>query len=350
MTEFVLLIYVQEELYGKRMLRYLLGRRNPHLHPELVTSREMITHRTGSETQRLVILTDQKEIKEDGKRIVIQLAETQNRGMRTIFQYQRAESIYEELLALLGMKEEIHSGNNATILQKRRGILFFLSPDAVGVTAIATLASQYLGQHGSCLYLNLTGFPVWFGETLCEEPDFQSPGVDELLFMSGREDFAKREREIRKPMGQAFLLPPFCHYKDLLDSTKEDWQVLLERLQMDCGYDSIVVELGPLMEHTTDLLTLGDDIVFLTQPGLLGRIRLKVWKQYCQMEKRKELLQKTKWITLPEEWQEWEEMIMEQPLRELAENNQIMARIKELLGQEGEEDDVCLWEDFGGMA
>lgn len=349
--EVILLIYVQEEVYGKRLLRYVLGKKNPYLHPELVTSSDMVTYRVGTETQKVVVLTDKEDIRAEGKKAVIHLTARQNVERNTIFRYQKAENIYKQLLLQLGMKEESNPDNLMKNAGQKRGIVFVLSPDAIGVTAMATLISQWLGQNGCCLYLNLTGFPIWFGESLCEEPDFQLSGVDELLFMSNREDFAEREKEIRRPMGQAFLLPPFHHYKDLLDSTKEDWHELFQRLQTDCGYDSIVVELGPLMEHTMDLLSLGNEIIFLSQKGLLGKVRFNVWKQYCRMEKKQELLYQTRRLLLPEEWQEWEEMILEHPLKEIAGNNQLMARVNELLEHDREgEEDVCLWEDFGGTA
>lgn len=347
MTEFILLIYMQEENYGKRMLRFFLGKKNPHLHPELVTTMDRVTHRMGTETQKVIVLTDREEIEENENRLLILLTGTKKIGKRTIYQYQKADGIYEELLMQLGMKEEL-SANTFPLWQERRGIIFLLSVDLMGVTAVATMLSQYLGRQGSCLYLNLTGFPVWYGEELCEQPDFQMPGIDELLFMVNRTGFASREREIRKPIGQAWLIPPFRHYKDLLDSTKDDWQKLFHYLQMDCGYDSIIVELGPLMEHTLELLSLGDEIYFLMQQGLLGKIRLNVWKHYCRMENKEQLLEKIRWVMLPEEWQDWEERIIEQPLKDLAGDSQLMAKIRALLDQDRkEEDNGYLWEDFG---
>lgn len=346
MTEFILLLYMQEEVYGKRLLRFLLGKKNPHLHPELVTSQDMINYRVGTETQKIIVLTDHEEIEEDEDKIVILLTGAKKKGKRTVYQYQKADGIYEDLLKQLGIKEEI-STDISPSLQERRGIIFLLSVDLTGATAVATILSQYLGRQGSCLYLNLTGFPVWYGDSLSEQPDFQMPGVDELLFISDRTGFAGREREIRKSMGQAWLIPPFRHYKDLLDSTKDDWQKLFHRLRMDCGYDSIIVELGPLMEHTLELLSLGDEIFFLMQRGLLTKIRLNVWKQYCRLENREQLLEKIKWIMLPEEWQDWEERMVGQPVEDLSGDNQLMAKINALLNENREEEDNVLWEDFG---
>ena len=37
MRDVILLLYLHDEKYGKRLLRYLAGKKNPVLYPELVT-------------------------------------------------------------------------------------------------------------------------------------------------------------------------------------------------------------------------------------------------------------------------------------------------------------------------
>ena len=347
MAETVLLLYMREETYGKRMLRFLLGKKNPYIHPELVTAKEKAIQRIGTENQHVTILTDCEEILENEDKNIVFLSSAIRKGVPTIFQFQKAEEIYEELLIYLGIQKEETPGCKFVKQRQKKGVLFLLSPDAVGVTAIATLISQYLGRQGKCLYIALSDFPVWYGETLSECPDFHQEGTEELLFMSSREDFAEREKEIRKEVGTAYLLPPFHHYKDLLDSTKEDWAELFERLLTESGYDNIVVELGAMMEQTLEILSLGDEIILLSQSGLLGGIRRNVWKQYCRMERKEDVLDKIKWLLVPEEWQEWENMITEQPLQELAENNQLMAKVGAILNTDRGEQDVCILEDIG---
>ena len=58
--EVILLLYVREEDYGRRLLRFLLGKKNSFLHPELVTDERMLWNRAGTQTQRIVVLTDRE--------------------------------------------------------------------------------------------------------------------------------------------------------------------------------------------------------------------------------------------------------------------------------------------------
>ena len=55
MEDVVLLLYMKDEDYGRRLLRFLLRQRNPRLHPELVTSEHLIKNRVGTPTQKIFI-------------------------------------------------------------------------------------------------------------------------------------------------------------------------------------------------------------------------------------------------------------------------------------------------------
>lgn len=348
MTDVVVLIYVADEAYGRRLLRYLAGKKKRYLHAEMVTDYDRISQRSCSGHQKIVVLTDLEIERGTDDKIWIRLADRTDSASYSIFQYQKAETLFDQMMQMLNLTEESVEGERKTVVKKKRGVRMFFSPNGVGVTPVVSLFVQYLGRYESCLYINLTGFPIWYGETLDETPDFHLPGIDELLFMVEREDFVIRERQIRRQMGKAYLLPPAHHFKDVLDSTKEDWHTLLHHLQKECGYDHIVIELGALMEHTMELLELGDEVLMITQSGVFGKIQRHVWSQYCQMEGKKEWMDYVRYLILPDECREWQEMLERQPLKEIAENNLLMALIGRLLDQEGrEEEDVCLWEDFG---
>jgi len=90
------------------------------------------------------------------KNEVILLGKADDRQQKKILQYQRAEGIYEDLLKILGYKplEE----------QKKiqKGVIMFFSPEGMIVTEPAVMTAQYLGTKGRCLFVSLSGFPVYF--------------------------------------------------------------------------------------------------------------------------------------------------------------------------------------------
>ena len=48
MTDVVVLIYVADEAYGRRLLRYLAGKKKRYLHAEMVTDYDRISQRSCS--------------------------------------------------------------------------------------------------------------------------------------------------------------------------------------------------------------------------------------------------------------------------------------------------------------
>lgn len=288
MRDVILLLYMQDEIYGKRLLRYLLGQKNPALHPELLTEKKEIDVRMTQEKGNVVLLTDDREAQDDKKRI-IRFSETKNVAENEIFIYQKASGIYSELIKKLEIPgEEKETENTADSPQ---GVYAFFSPDG-GISTLSAAVSQYLGSLGKCLYINISGFPIYYGEQLSENPAFETKGLGELLFFVDREQFAQKEKEISIPFGAARMLAPAHHYKDISDSDAEDWKKMLVRLRKDCGYDTVVIESSHLFESTLDLLELCDYPYFITKNGVIGEIKKKVFLHYLELEGKEKLSKK----------------------------------------------------------
>lgn len=341
-----LLLYLKDAEYGKRLLRFLVQKKNPGLHPELVTAKSKIEFRTGTESSELVVLTDDPAIYGDGKRKVIHLSNKQGRRLGKIFQFQKAENIYQELLWQLklepGRKKE--QGQKGQGLKKEVYVVF--SPDAAGATELSVLLSQYMAQRGRCLYLQLSGFPVYSGEKLNEAAGDVHRGMGELLFMLEQEGFADRVDELIRRFGKADMLPPLAHYKDLLDCRPQEWEHFLHRLKDECGYDSIIVEMGQIYEYFLDLMEQADKVLFLQAEGVIGRAQRMVFQRYCQTEHKDDLPVRTKYIMQPEDFAlagaEWENIDLE----ELADHGQKMECVRRIL-EGGEKGVDYIMEDFG---
>lgn len=348
MDDVILLLYLKDTDYGKRLLRFLAGKKNPRLHPELVTAKKRMEIRVGTESQELVILTDYSDIQEDEKRKVIYLSNEQDRQKKKIFQYQKAEGIYRELVTLLKLDQKEKVPFTRTEESSERGVYYIFSPEGRETTVLSVMLAQYLGNIGRCLYLSLAGFPVYYEEKLKAEPDFRKKGVGELLFLLQQEDFVQREHQLRQPFGKAWMLAPMSHFKDILDCQPSEWSEFLRRLREECGYDSIVVEMGQLYEYTLELMEKGDRIWVIQRPGIFGRVHSAVLRRYCQMEDKTDIEKKIRYVKLTQEIFDWEEELMGQNLSELSTNNQKMNYIRKLVEEEGgTEEDVCIIEEIG---
>lgn len=104
--EVILLLYVREEDYGRRLLRFLLAKKNSFLHPELVTDERMLRNRVGTQKQRIVVLTDREMTVKEESREIIYLSAQRSDERKSVYQYQKAEGLYRELLVKLGIGEK----------------------------------------------------------------------------------------------------------------------------------------------------------------------------------------------------------------------------------------------------
>ena len=348
MEDIILVLYVRDVEYGKRLLRFLAGKKNPRLHLELATEQKSVEYRVGTERQQLVILTDQTEVKEqkEKKRRVLYLANRQDREEGKIFQFQKAENIYRELVWQLKLDYEYgKSPDLQEVCEAEEGVYLVMAPDCGSSTVLSAMLSQYLGNKGKCLYLCMSGFPVYNNGELVSGREPCGEGISELLFALGQKRFAEKESALHQPFGQAWMLSPAVHYKDVLDCGAEDWSVFLRRLREECGYNSIVIEMGLLYEHTLDIMALADRVFLLQENGVQGRIRREVYERYCILEKKEALIQKTRAVPVTSKLSDWEQELELEDLKQLANHSQKMAYVERLL--KGEEENVCLLEDDG---
>lgn len=346
MKTVLLLLYFKEEAYGRRLLYFLMGKKHPSLHPELVTSREKIQKIVGATTKHTVILTDDQKVYEDETKNVVLLTGEQSREQQKIFQFQCAEAIYEELIAQLGLQIKVQVPVRER--EKSQGVILLFTLDGCGVTATSVLLSQYLGQRGKCLYFSLAGFPVYYGSEFTKEPDFQKQGLGELLFCDEKEDMEGQLQSLIQKFGSADLLSPPAHFKDILDCSPEDWRKLFYQLKKQGGYDTIVVEIGQLFESVMELLELGDQILIFAKENAFGKVRKAAFRRYCQMEQKEQLLNRVTYHAPPEDAGEWEHELAQQSLAEWGGNSPIMQEMESLLTDERkEEENVCIYEDLG---
>ncbi len=342
MKKVILLLFIQDEAYGKRLLRFLAGKKNPSLYPELITEREHLKKKNEFEDKELVVLTDDAGIKENDRRKVIYLSGEGVRTNNRIFMYQRADGLYQDLLEILKLQR--HSGG----IMVKKGLFCLLDPGGDS-SALAVLLSQYLGKQGKCLYLNLTGFPLYYGSGLEEEPKFSERGLGELFFCMDEEHLAEHVSALAKPFGYAEMMAPFPHFKDLLDCGIREWDSLLLRLRKECGYDSIVIQLGQLFEYTLGLMAQSEFPCLIGSTDLCGRIRTAVFRQYCRLEQKEQLITSCHIVQNPIGGEPGMSLLSNMTPEEIGADTALMAQAERWLEEVGREDgsDIIYSEDEG---
>ncbi len=307
MEEIYLVLFLKETAYGERLLRFLAGKKNPKLHLELMTERVQVEIRQKEE--RVVILTDDISLesleKQGERKKVLYLAAEQNRSGGFICQYQKAEEIYEELIWQLGLeKQEVTEEETMSPV----GIYGVFSTESKVRTEFAYQLSQELGKQGKTIYLCLSAFPSYFQK----EINFSEPGLSDLLFLVQDEIFPEKVRMWRQDFGVAETLLPWKHSKDMWDISQEEWELFLRRLQKECEYSYIVLEMGELFENVWEIMDFCDRHYFLVSQGESGKRQKEIFQRYCHIEQKEELEKRTEYVeNLEASWEEEDVCILE---------------------------------------
>ena len=168
MEKIKLFLYLTDVEYGKRLLRFLSGRKNAGFVPELVTSDEGISGAPDGAMREAVILTDEKNerravsLAERGQGRVICLSEEPGRRKGKIFQYQKAEGIYRELLEQMGLTEEAGEACGGEDTEER---VFCVCAGCFGRNTVSSPAGPVSGKTGAVSVSEPRGSPavLWGG-------------------------------------------------------------------------------------------------------------------------------------------------------------------------------------------
>ncbi|MCR5691492.1 MAG: hypothetical protein K6G62_04650, partial [Eubacterium sp.] len=175
-----------------------------------------------------------------------------------------------------------------------QGIYVIYGPKSWGGDLVGLVLSQELGERSSCLYVNLDPFSPW---SLAGEES-----LSDLLFSPGQSGAAIRD------FGQAKSLPGFKHYRDFLDCKASDLEGLLKVLVGEDGLASGVLVLSGIQENFLEILSLGNEIIYLEEEGPWGQKERQVFEDICLKEGRQDLLQRMKICPLGQEWLELREV------------------------------------------
>ena len=297
MREKKLILYLRDEEYGKRLLRFLNGRRHPLLRPMMVTDREEFwrSREEHERTEDICYLTDDVsgELTNPGGAVLLWLVEVTDLERHRIGICQKADRLYADLLQGIGLPGEEDRPSGAP----PPGVYGIYSPGEEGSVA-AALLSQELGSYGSCLYVNFREFPCFY----TAEREEHTEHLGELFFRldsSGYDDLVKR---VSVAYGAAMRLPTVAHYRDLWDIGERDREHFYRRLQQECGLSYIVVlcadvrEAIPLAETATRFLV-------VTRAGR-GDAVFRRWQRYVKTEKAEQAAQVIR-IELPDSVRNW---------------------------------------------
>lgn len=233
-------------------------------------------------------------LKEDGK--------TEITEYPYLEKYQSMEILIHELLN----EYAEHSLMDVPVYRCARAVRVhtFYSPLAPReqTKAAFALGQVLVEKNHKVLYLNLHAF-VGCRELFMETFDSRAD-ITDLLYVAGRQEpnFIYRIQGMKQRLGGVDYFAPAEDCMDLLPVTQAEWQILLERLIDSGEYTDIILDLSEICQGLYHFLQNSDCIYSICARTSEEQLVMEQYKGIMEKREMSAVLEKTKWIELPQEW------------------------------------------------
>lgn len=197
-------------------------------------------------------------------------------------------------------QEITHCGNTKTRL------LSFYSPDqGITQTISALSAGQVLANQGrKVLYINLSAF-AGFEELL--HTQYESDITDFMYFVTNIQRYGSNKLiykldSMKHTLHHMDYLPPALDYTDLQEIAEADWMKGLDALLFATDYDDIILDLSEICKALYQILEKSQRIYTVSTNTKAARAKLVQYTSLLEKREKKELLQKTRFVTVFDDW------------------------------------------------
>lgn len=277
-----LYIHTKNRDYGERLARFAASQHNPWFRVEQLTERK---DKTEFDRNDYVLSDDGEWLHRLGCHTVQLTEHPGGSENKKIFMYQSRDKVYRQMLELTGTKDE-STGN---VSRESRVICIFSPEGGDAKTVLALRMARELAQAHAVLYISLCGFPVFFGETFCEEPEPSRAGLSELLLCADCDGFEETLKKLVFSVGRISMISPVQNYKDLLDYSPAEMTEFMKALKKQKQFPAVILEMGQMFEYSLKFLSGADEVIIPREDGFLAAVKKHVLQRYCQMERQDEL-------------------------------------------------------------
>lgn len=256
-----IIICDSEEAYVRRLAEALLLKREVTAGVRICSSLELLEKMLEIGEVQVLLISDEipYEARKQvfgGRRVVLTRKKCIDLGEeeQELRKYQSVDKLTTEI-----MQAFQKSNPSASYFGKGR-ILGVYSPiHRIGKTTFALKLGKMLARKENVLYLNLEAYAGFGG--YFQDGDVQN--LSHLLYYAKQEndDISVRIASMIRQMGNLDYIPPMKVWTDLKEVSAREWEQLLERLSMQSIYDTVILDLGNVVENVFELLKLCDWIL-----------------------------------------------------------------------------------------
>ncbi len=291
-----------EEAYACNLMEYLADRQSVPFETLVFGSVEALRAFTEQSALDLLLVSDKMmcdEIRHMNIRRIIVLSEGEilqdHDEYPLVYKYQSSESLVAEVMSCYARQE---MAQPAFLAKKNMTVCAVYSPvGRCGKTCFALTMGQILAQNRTVLYINMEGY-AGFSALLDGRAPSDISDVMYFLRQNRGSVIMKLNSAVQK-MGRLDYLPPAQSPQDLREIRMEEWSRLLEELAAYSSYETVILDVGNLVDEVFALLAQCDVIYMPTCADLLSKAKIEQYERLLREMEYTEILEKTHKLLLP---------------------------------------------------
>lgn len=266
----------------------------------ICSSMEMMERMLGTSQVQVLLISEEVPYEKRrqasaGRRIVLTRQHCTDLGAeeRELRKYQTAERLTAEILQVF--QEEPFLMQSASRGKCR--ILGVYSPvHRIGKTTFALKLGKLLAEKENVLYLNLETYAGMGG--YFREQDTKN--LSHLLYYAkqDKDDISMRIASIVRQMGKMDYIPPLKVWTDLKSVSVEEWGLLFEKLSTQSIYDTLILDIGDVVDGVFEMLRMCDRIVLPYEEDVYAKAKMAQYRYMLNVLGFQELDGKTVYVDM----------------------------------------------------
>ena len=311
----ILVAMYDREGYTRRLAAYLNHHQNAMMEVRLFTREESLRQFLKQESVEMLLVAerDWDPLWERDARIhrLIFLSEGDvvREGMNhpVIFKYQSAESIVQELLAVIADDDGMEVRTRRVTSDRVEFIGLYSPYGGAGVSTFSYEMAKEYGMQYATLYINLELFHGMPGHSISKWKEFtpmeESRGMSELIFYlrQHKEKIAVKIQSLVQLQDGIAVLRSVEDYRELYSMTVSDMQKLLHVLAEETEYQKVFFDIGYMAESSVELMRCCDVLYLPTAKSEIQQNKQTAFEQLLIREGEREMLEQIRYVSMKKE-------------------------------------------------
>ncbi|MDD3278641.1 MAG: hypothetical protein PHG16_07120 [Lachnospiraceae bacterium] len=289
--------------YAYNFMEYLNQKRSVPFEVQAFTGAEVLCA-YGAEHPIEILLISDKAMTEEVRKLPVAMLVILSEGVHkpeydqypSVYKYQSSDEVIREVMSCYGAEQEQHAV--PVLLKRETRLIGVYSPvGRAQKTSFALTMGQILARERAVLYLNLESFSGF--EQLLQK-SYEKTLSDVLYYVRQENvNLIHKISGVTQSMQNLDFIPPALSPMDIQSTTCEEWEMLLDALVRESGYEVVILDLGDGVADLFQILERCSQIYVPIRGDVISQAKLTQMEQLLKSWDYNGVLDRMQRIKLP---------------------------------------------------